>query len=329
MTKANICSASAMAEWSDTPLSLHNKKIWVAGHTGLVGSALVRHLKRAEECTVLTPGRADLDCRDQAAVKAWMDANRPDLVIVAAAHVGGIGANINAPAPFLYDNLMIGANIIHAAYQAGVEKLLYLGSSCIYPRVAVNPISENQLLTGPLEPTNAPYALAKITGIKLCEAYRAQYGCNFISAMPCNLYGPGDRFEEERSHVIPALLQKAHQVKREGGSIFEIWGSGRPRREFLYVDDLAEAILLLLKRYNGAMPVNVGAGNDITIEALARKIMSVSGINADLKFDETKPDGVMQKLLDSSRIQQAGWSPRISLDDGLARTYEWYCRHGS
>ncbi len=303
--------------------SLQNKNIWIAGHNGLVGSALCRRLER-ENCSILSAKRAELDCRDQVAVLAWMRLNKPDAVIIAAAKVGGIAANMNAPAEFLYDNLMIAANIIHAAYESGAQKLLFLGSSCIYPKDAQNPITEEALLTGSLEPTNAPYALAKIAGVKLCESYRAQYGCDFISAMPCNLYGPGDNFDLENAHVIPALIRKAHEAVISGASELEIWGSGKPRREFMYVDDLADALVFLLQHYSGAAPVNIGAGGDVTIAALAETIANIVGFKGALRFNDSRPDGVSQKLLDCTIMREKGWKPSVSLEYGLSQTYEWY-----
>lgn len=308
--------------------SLRNKKIWVAGHGGLVGSALVRALEGRGH-RVLKAGRAVLDCRDQAAVMAWMQANRPDAVIVAAAKVGGIGANISAPAEFLYDNLIIEANIIHGAYVCGVEKLLFLGSSCIYPKDAPNPITPDALLGGALEPTNAPYALAKIAGIELCRSYRRQYDCDFIAAMPCNVYGVGDRFDAAHSHVIPALLMRAHQGKARGERIFSVWGSGRPRREFIYADDLAAALLMLLEGYSGEEPVNIGGGDDITIAALAALILQAVDWSADIVFDAGQPDGVARKLLDSSVMRGMGWAPSTPLPEGLRRSYDWFCRQKS
>jgi GDP-L-fucose synthase len=312
-------------DWLDRPLSLKDKKIWVAGHNGMVGSALMRRLE-TENCHILKTSRADLDLRRQADVEQWMNQNRPDIIVLAAAKVGGIAANASAPADFLYDNLMIEANVIHAAYRAGVEKLLFLGSSCIYPKFAEQPITEEALLTGPLEPTNEAYAVAKIAGIQLCQSYRAQYGCDFISAMPCNLYGPGDNFDLQSSHVIPALIRKALAAKESGG-IFTVWGTGAPRREFMYVDDLADALVFLLKHYSSHAIINVGAGRDISIAELAREIADVCAYNGPINFDSTKPDGTPAKLMDSTRIYNAGWRPHISLQDGLAKTRDYYVRH--
>lgn len=303
--------------------SLKNKTIWVAGHNGLVGSAMVRLLE-SKGYEVLTASRAGLDLRDQQAVQRWMGAHKPDVVVLAAAKVGGIGANMAAPAEFIYDNLMIEANVIHGAYMCGVEKLLFLGSSCIYPKDTQSPIGENSLMSGALEPSNAPYALAKIAGIEMCKSYRAQYGCDFISAMPCNLYGPNDNFDLASSHVIPALMAKAHAAKLAGAEVLPVWGSGRPRREFLYSDDLAAALLVLLERYSGAAPVNVGTGEDIAIVALAEEIKHITGFEGKLEFEPGKPNGVFEKRLDTCVINGLGWSPQISLKDGLARLYGWY-----
>jgi len=302
---------------------LKNKTIWVAGHNGLVGSAVVRLLE-AQGYEVLTVSRAGLDLRDQGAVQRWMSEHRPDVVVLAAAKVGGIGANMAAPAEFIYDNLMIEANVIHGAYLCGVEKLLFLGSSCIYPKDAQSPIKEDALMSGALEPSNAPYALAKIAGTQMCRAYRAQYGCDFISVMPCNLYGPNDNFDLERGHVIPALMAKAHAAKRAGDKVLSVWGSGRPRREFLYSDDLAAALLVLLERYSGPAPVNVGTGEDISIAELAEEIKCVTGFDGALEFQANKPDGVFEKRLDTSVVRSMGWAPQISLQDGLGRLYDWY-----
>jgi GDP-L-fucose synthase len=302
---------------------LKGKQIWIAGHRGLVGAALVRRLKR-EDCEVLTVGREDLDLRDPDAVNFWINQHRPDAIILSAARVGSLVANASFPVDFLHDNLMIASNVIHAAHRCDVEKLLFLGSSCIYPRLAKQPIKEDALMTGPLEPTNEAYAVAKIAGIKLCQAYRQQYGCDFISGMPCNLYGPGDRFDENTSHVIPALLLKAHRAKTKRETSFTAWGSGTPRREFLYADDAADALVFLLKSYTGERPINIGAGVDISIAALTRAIAHTVKFEGEILFDQTKPDGTPRKLIDSSCIMKAGWQPRIRLQEGLQRTYEWY-----
>jgi GDP-L-fucose synthase len=314
-----------MAEdgWLEPPFSLTGKTVWVAGHAGLAGSALCERL-RTENCKLLTMPRRDLDLRDQAATKGWIAQHKPDVIIIAAATVGGIGANAARPAEFLYDNLMIEANIIHAAYETRVEKLLFLGSSCIYPKEAPQPVAETALLSGPLEPTNRAYAIAKIAGVELCASYRRQYGCDFISAMPCNLYGPGDRFDAEDSHVIPALMLKAHRAKLENAPMLEIWGSGNPLREFLYAADLADGLVFLLKAYSAESPMNIGSGTEIPIKDLAAKIAAVAGYQGTLVFNTDKPDGTMRKLIDSARIRKMGWRPKTSLDDGLERTYTWF-----
>ncbi|MBC6442320.1 MAG: GDP-L-fucose synthase [Rhodobacteraceae bacterium] len=295
------------------------KRVFVAGHRGMVGQALVRRLT-SENCTILTAGRAELDLIRQDQVEAWMGDNRPDVVIIAAARVGGILANDSYPAGFLYDNLMIGSNLIHAAHKAGVEKLMFLGSSCIYPRMAAQPMAENALLTGPLEPTNAWYAIAKIAGIRLCQAYRRQYGADFISAMPTNLYGPGDTYDRETSHVLPALVRKVVEARAAGAQSITIWGTGTPLREFLHTDDLGDALVFLLKRYSGADHVNVGSGAEVTIRELAEQIMAAAGFSGTLEHDLTKPDGTPRKLMDSSRLRDMGWKPRISLEEGIKRT---------
>jgi GDP-L-fucose synthase len=302
---------------------LTGRRIWVAGHRGMVGSAVVRRL-RNEPCEILTVSRAEVDLRRQAAVEAWMATERPDAVVLAAATVGGIQANATRPAEFLYDNLAIEQNIIDAAHRSGVTKLLFLGSSCIYPRLAAQPIDEDSLLTGPLEPTNESYAIAKIAGIKLCQAYRRQYGCRFVSAMPTNLYGPEDNFDLSSSHVLPALLAKIHHAKTAGQSSVEIWGSGTPMREFLHVDDLADAVVFLLGHYEDDRPLNVGTGTDVTIRQLAEAIAKVVGFDGRFTFDASKPDGTPRKLLNVERLAALGWRSRISLEQGLAQTYRWY-----
>lgn len=306
---------------------LAGKRIYVAGHKGMVGSAIVRRLA-SEQCEILTSERS-VDLREQAVVRDWFGANRPDAVIVAAAKVGGILANDSFPAQFLYDNLMIEANLIEAARQSEVGKLLFLGSSCIYPKLAPQPISEDALLTGPLEPTNEWYAVAKIAGIKLCQAYRRQYGCDFISAMPTNLYGPGDNYDLKGSHVLPALIRKAHEAKRAGAASIEIWGTGTPRREFLHVDDLADACVFLLRTYSNEEHVNVGVGEDLTILELARLVCRVVGFQGQIETDPSKPDGTPRKLLDVSRLSGLGWRPRIGLEEGITATYrEFLAAHG-
>ncbi|MFP4360187.1 MAG: GDP-L-fucose synthase family protein [Alphaproteobacteria bacterium] len=299
---------------------LDGKRVWVAGHRGMVGSALVRRLAH-EECEVVTVAREVVDLRDAAAVEAWMAAERPDAVLLAAAKVGGILANARAPADFLYDNLAIAQNVIHGAWKTGVAKLVFLGSSCIYPKNAAQPISEDALLTGPLEPTNQAYAIAKITGVELCRAYRQQHGCDFVAAMPTNLYGPGDNFDLESSHVLPALLRKAHEAKRTGASAMTVWGSGTPRREFLHVDDCADAIVFVLRHYSDATPINIGCGEDISIRELAELVMEAVGYTGGIVQDTSKPDGTPRKLLDVGRLRALGWRPRIGLREGIAAVY--------
>lgn len=305
---------------------LSGRRVWVAGHRGMVGSALVRRLAR-EGCEVLTAGRDAVDLLRQDQVERWMAANRPDAVFVAAARVGGIHANNTRPAEFIYENLMIEANVIHAAHQADVAKLLFLGSSCIYPRMAAQPISEEALLTGALEPTNEWYAVAKIAGIKLCQAYRRQYGRDFISAMPTNLYGPGDNFDLAQSHVLPALMAKAHAAKTAGGASVEVWGTGAPMREFLHVDDLADACVFLMKRYSAESHVNVGTGEDVTIAEAARLVAEAVGFSGGFVFDPSKPDGTPRKRLDVSLLNDLGWRASIPLDRGLREVYQWFLAH--
>ena len=305
------------------PYDLAGKRVWVAGHRGMVGSAIARRLA-SEACEVLTVDRAAVDLRRQAETAAWMAANRPHAVFLAAATVGGILANDTRPAEFLYDNLAIEANIIEGAHRCGVEKLLFLGSSCIYPRLAPQPMPEDALLTGPLEPTNQWYAVAKIAGIKLCQAYRRQYGCNFISVMPTNLYGPGDNFDLTSSHVVPALIAKFHQAKVTGAETVEIWGSGAPKREFLYVDDLADAVVHVMRVYSGEDHINIGTGTDVTIAELAAMVAKVIGFTGRLVFDASKPDGTPRKLLDVRRLSALGWQPKIQLVDGLRSACHWY-----
>ena len=301
-----------------------DKRIYVAGHRGLVGSAIVRRLQDQPGQQILTATREQLDLRDQAAVNYWFRANRPDYVYLVAGTVGGIIANSTRPAEFIYDNMMIHATVVHAAHQFGVKKLLYLGSSCIYPRNAPQPMREEHLLTGELEPTNAAYALAKIAGIKLCESFRTQYGANFISAMPTNLYGPNDNFDLTSSHVVPALIRKFHDARVAGRVDVEIWGTGTPRREFLHVDDLADACVFLMDRYEETQHVNVGTGEDLPIRQLAEMVRDIVHPDAQLRFDTTKPDGTPRKLLDVSRLHALGWKHRIGLREGIASTYRWF-----
>jgi GDP-L-fucose synthase len=302
-------------------------RIYVAGHAGLVGSAVTRRLRGGGYTNLLTAERDDLDLRDQGAVNRWFETNRPEYVFLVAGTVGGILANSTRPAEFIYDNLMIHATVVHAAYREGVRKLLYLGSSCIYPRECPQPMKEEYLLTGPLEPTNEPYAVAKIAGIKLCQAYRHQYGCDFISAMPTNLYGPNDNFDLTSSHVLPALIRKFHDAKAEGRGEVVIWGTGSPRREFLHVDDLADACLFIMEYYDRDLHINVGTGEDLSILELAEMVRDVVFPEAGLTFDTSKPDGTPRKLLDVSRLQGLGWHHRISLRDGIAATYQWFLDH--
>ncbi|ENZ81060.1 GDP-L-fucose synthase [Caulobacter vibrioides] len=302
---------------------LKGKRVWVAGHRGMVGSAIVRRLA-SEGCEILTAGRDVLDLERQSAVEAWIAANKPDAIFMAAAKVGGILANDTYPADFLYNNLVIETNIVDAAWRSGVGKVLFLGSSCIYPKFAPQPITEDSLLTGPLEPTNEWYAIAKIAGIKLAQAYRKQHGCDFISAMPTNLYGIGDNFDLNSSHVMPALIRKAHEAKLAGADSITIWGTGTPRREFLNADDCADACVFLMKTYSDFEHVNVGSGEDITILELARLVCEVVGFEGEIITDTSKPDGTPRKLMSADKLRGMGWKPKISLREGLERTYRYY-----
>lgn len=304
-------------------------RVYVAGHGGLVGSAIVRRLEADGHTNILTATRQQLDLRDQAAVTSWFLDNRPEYVYLVAGTVGGILANSTRPAEFIYDNMMIHGTVVHAAHLAGTTKLLYLGSSCIYPRDAHQPITEEELLTGPLEPTNEWYAIAKIAGIKLCQAYRRQYGSDFISAMPTNLYGPNDNFDLTSSHVLPALIRKFHDAREHDRDTVEIWGTGSPMREFLHVDDLADACVYLMQHYSDDSHVNVGTGTDLSIRALAEKIRDIVHPTATLTFDTSKPDGTPRKVLDTTRLTTIGWQPRISLDDGIRTTYDWFLQQTS
>ncbi len=306
---------------------LSGKRVWVAGHRGMVGSAIVRRLEREGVAEILTTPRREVDLLDQTAVHAWVAGAKPDAAFIAAARVGGIHANDAYPAEFLYQNLMIGSNCINAAHQADVKKLLFLGSSCIYPKFAEQPISETSLLTGPLEPTNQWYAVAKIAGIKLCQAYRKQYGRDFISAMPTNLYGPGDNYHRENSHVIPATIRKVHEAKEAGADSFEIWGTGSAMREFMHVDDCADALVHIMQNYSDAAHINVGTGEDVTIEQMARTVAEVVGFKGRLTKDTTKPDGTPRKLMDVSKLRAMGWSPRYELKTGLQEAYRWFLAH--
>ena len=302
-------------------------KIFVAGHRGLVGSAIVRRLQAAGHTQVLTRSRAELDLTDKQAVRAFFETAQPDYVFLAAAKVGGILANDTYPADFIRENLEIQTNVIDSAWRAGVKKLVFLGSSCIYPKFAAQPISEDALLTGPLEPTNEWYAIAKIAGIKTCEAYRKQHGFNAISLMPTNLYGPGDNFDLKSSHVLPALIRKFHEAKLAGAGEVVVWGTGTPRREFLHVDDLADACLHLFRSYDSAAVVNVGVGDDISIGELAALVSDVVGYQGRIVYDTSKPDGTPRKLLDVSRLDALGWKAKIGLRDGVTRTYAWFLDH--
>ena len=307
---------------------MHNltphSRVYIAGHRGLVGSALVRALQSRGCDNLLLSSRAELDLRDQRAVSNFFNNNRPDYVFLAAAKVGGILANSAQPAEFLHDNLAIQTNVIHEAWRTGVRKLVFLGSSCIYPKLAPQPIKEEYLLTGPLEPTNEAYAIAKIAGLKLAAAYRTQYGFNAISLMPTNLYGPGDNFDLQTSHVLPALIRRFHQAKINGASEVTLWGTGTPRREFLHADDLASAACFALEHYEEGMPLNVGVGEDVSIAELAARVARVIGYTGEVRYDTSKPDGMPRKLLDVSRMSELGWKARISLEEGIASTYAWF-----
>ena len=305
------------------PFSLAGKRIFVAGHRGMVGAALLRRLEH-EPCTVLTATRQILDLKDPAATRSWLSANKPDAVIVAAARVGGIQANATLPATFLFENLAIETSLIDACHTAEVGKVVFLGSSCIYPKLAPQPIQESALLTGPLEPTNEWYAVAKIAGIKLCQAYRRQYGCDYVSAMPTNLYGPEDNFDLTTSHVLPALIRKVHEAKMERRPHVVIWGTGTPLREFLHVDDCADAIVRVLTDYSDDEHINIGSGSDLPIADLARMIARVVGYDGDIVFDPTKPDGTPRKLMSGDKLKALGWQPSIPLEAGIRSTYQWY-----
>jgi GDP-L-fucose synthase len=306
---------------ADPIFNLEGKRVWVAGHRGMVGSALVRRLDE-EHCNILTVTRDRVDMRRQDQVENWMATEKPQVVFLAAAKVGGIHANNTMPAEFLYENLMMEANIIHAAWKVGVEKLVFLGSTCIYPKMAPQPIAEESLLTGPLEPTNEWYAIAKIAGIKLCQAYRRQYGCDFIAAQPTNLYGPGDNYDLANSHVLPALLRKAQEAKQSGAKRLTVWGSGTPLREFMHVDDLADAVVFLAKNYSGEGHINVGSGQEVSIRQLAELICKVVGFEGELVFDASKPDGTPRKLADVAKLKAMGWNKARGLEMGLRAVYE-------
>jgi GDP-L-fucose synthase len=305
------------------PFELRGKRVWVTGHNGMVGSGLLRRLAR-EGCTLLVADRSAVDLTCQAATEAWMERERPEIVFAAAGRVGGIVANATYPADFLYQNLMIIANVIHGAYRTGVKKLLYLGSSCIYPRDTAQPIREDQLLTGSLEKTNEAYAVAKIAGVKLVETYARQYGCRFVAAMPTNLYGPNDNFELETSHVLPALIRRIHEAKIQGQPVVTLWGSGRPRREFLHVDDLADACVVVMQCYDQPTPINIGTGSDITVADLAALVAEIIGYEGSFNFDTRRPDGTPRKLLDVSKITSLGWAPKIDLIEGIRTAYRYW-----
>lgn len=314
-------------EMAGRPLLLRGKRVWVTGHNGMVGSALLRRLAQ-EDCTLLVAGRSAVDLTCQAATEGWMKRERPEIVFAVGARVGGIVANATYPAEFLYQNLMITANVIHGAYRTGVEKLLYLGSSSIYPRDAVQPMCEDQLLTGPLEKTNEAYAIAKIAGVKLVETYARQYGCRFVSAMPTNLFGPNDKYDPETSHVLPALIRRIHEAKVRAEPTVVLWGSGQPRREFLHVDDLAEACMIVMQRYDQPTPVNIGAGSDIAIADLATLIAAAVGYRGSFSFDTSRPDGTPRKLLDVSKMASLGWAAKIGLPEGIRTTYQHWLASG-
>lgn len=312
-----------MTSMAEPRYSLAGKRVWVAGHRGMAGGAILRRLV-SEGCEIIIAGRAELDLRRQAEVEAWMERERPQAVFVAAATVGGILANSTRPAEFLYDNLVIETNIIHSAYKTGVEKLLFLGSSCIYPRMAEQPVVEDALLTGPLEPTNEWYAIAKIAGIKMCQAYRRQYGCDFISAMPTNLYGLGDRYDLTQGHVVAALIMKIHAARKAGAPTVELWGTGTPLREFLFSEDLADGLVFLMKHYSDEPHVNIGTGVETSIRQLAEIIADVVGWSGDFAFDTTKPDGTPRKVMDVSRLTAMGWRAGADMRQAMKQAYDWY-----
>lgn len=312
-----------MSQMASVPFELKGKSVYVAGHRGMVGSALLRRLAR-EDVNLVTVDRREVDLCDQAAVFDWFARVRPQVIFLAAAKVGGIVANNTLRAEFIYDNIAIAANVIHAAHQNGAEKLMFLGSSCIYPKLAPQPLREDSVLSGPLEPTNEPYAIAKIAGIKMAEAYRSQYGSDFISVMPTNLYGPGDNYHPELSHVVAALIRRFHEAKVTGAKTVAVWGTGTPRREFLYVDDMADACVHLMKTYSGAELINIGTGEDIAIAEFARVVAEIVGYRGEISFDTSRPDGTPRKLLDISRLDKLGWRATTSLYDGLKRAYDAY-----
>jgi GDP-L-fucose synthase len=310
-------------DWLARPLPLRGKRIWIAGHTGLVGGALLRRLSQ-EGCDLITAPKAVLDLRNAAAAHDFTAQHKPDMAIIAAARVGGIVANRDAPVDFFQDNLLIAANALSACFKAGVRRVIFLGSSCIYPRDAAQPMAEEALLTGALEPSNEAYAIAKIAGLKLCAAYRAQYDADFFAAMPCNLYGPGDRFDAKASHVIPALMLRMHEAKRAQQKTFTVWGSGMPLREFMYADDLADGLVFMLQHYVGIGPLNIGSGAEISIADLAQMMAEITGYQGEIVFDRSQPDGAPRKLLDCARLRQSGWASRTPLQQGLEQTYAWF-----
>jgi GDP-L-fucose synthase len=313
---------------SDVTISEHTR-VYVAGHRGLVGGGVVRSLQKQGFKNLIVRTHAELDLTEQDAVREFFNETRPEAVVMAAARVGGIHANNTHPAMFIRDNLLIQDNVIDAAYRAGVSKFVFLGSSCVYPKLAPQPIKEEYLLSGPLEPTNEWYAVAKIAGLKMCQAYRRQYGFKAISLMPTNMYGPGDNFDIQNSHVLPALIRRFHDAKLRGDKTMTVWGTGTPRREFLHVDDLSDAIVHLLRNYDAEEIVNIGWGEDLSIRSLAELVMSVIGYSGDLVFDSSKPDGTPRKLLDVSRLKSLGWNPKIRLEDGIGETYQWFLQHAA
>ena len=313
-----------MPSSTEQPFRLEGRRIWVAGHGGMVGTAIVSRLE-SENCTILTVPHAEVDLRNQTQVEDWLAANKPEAVFLAAGTVGGIHANDTRPAEFIYDNIMMAANVVSSVWRQCQAKLLYLGSSCIYPRLAPQPMTEEALFSGGLEPTNQWYALAKISGIKLCQAYRRQYGCDFISAMPTNLYGPHDNYDLKASHVVPALIAKTHAARESGAKSVEVWGTGKPKRELLYVEDLADALVFLMKSYSHEDHINVGTGVDVTIAELASLVARVIGFEGGFDFVTEKPDGAPRKLLDVSRLSALGWTAHTDLEEGLRRAYAWYC----
>lgn len=313
-------------DWLKTPLELAGKTVWLAGHNGLVGSAVSNALKD-EGCSVLTENSHALDLRDQAATLAFLEKKQPDIVICAAGHVGGIAANMESPGRFFYDNMMIALNVIHSAYKTGISRLLYLGSACIYPKDAPSPLSEEALLSGAFEPSNEAYALAKSAGIRMCQYYRRDYGSDFMSAIPCNLYGPHDHFGQQSAHVIPMLMDKYHKAIERKETAIEIWGTGHAKREFLYSQDLAEALIFLLRHYKGDAPVNVGSDTETSIAELARMMCEITGYKGELVFNPDKPEGAKRRLLNSSRIHKAGWRAKTPLHLGLEDTYQWYLKN--